>query len=368
MGTNPIRYVWFGLAVVVAAATLLMAPWVVRNQQAARAEEIRSRCVRELASKRSWHADIVETETGSDGKRAIVRQQILVRRPGEYRLTVRETDEHGGSVVLTSIRAKGAFYAHRTNADGSTELHVVRGERPSLGVELDNLLGQTVQAISEAKPLKIVGRETRDGRAVDKLALGAGRFVWVDQTSGLPVGEQVVSDGAVAHDVVITQFQAEAPAPDSEFAPSSLGAADATVTEDLGFRPAANPAAAAAVVGFAPCAVPTPIGYREDVEGYVDPRVKSGEGPAEAAYVSAFSNGTSGVVVTQTHASGIGESFVDGSGVPDGAERLDLGGTPALYYSGTVHPQLVFVRRGVLVTIEGDLPESAMRELAQRIL
>jgi outer membrane lipoprotein-sorting protein len=366
MGINPMRRVWLGVALIAGTAVLVVVPALAKNQQLARAEEIRSRCVRELSSKRSWHAVIVETETGSDGKREVVRQDLLVRRPGQYRLTVRETDDKGRPVVATTVRDRSGVYTHRTNADGSTEMHIVRGVRPSLGVEFDNLIGQTVQAVGEAKPLGIVGRETRAGRAVDKLALGADRYVWVDQESGIPVGEQVLSGSTVAHDITVAQFEDGAPAPDSEFSAASLGSADTTITEDLGFREA-SATLAQPVIGFAPCDVPALPGYTADTSGYTDPRSKTGEGPVEAAYITAFSNGTSGVIVTQVLRPGAGEFLASGSSSADGAEKVDLDGTTGLYYADAAHPQLVFVRRDILVTVEGNLPLSAMMDLAQGI-
>lgn len=367
MGTTPIRYMLIGLAVAAGATLLAVSPVVVQRQQTAHAEQIRARCVRELSARRSWRADITETETGSDGTASVTRQELLVRKPGEYRLTLHERDTKGREVVSTTIRTKHAFYTRRINADGSTELHILRGARPSLGVELDNLLGETVQAVADAKPLKIVGRGSRNGTPADKLELGPGRFVWVDQSTGLPIEEQVVSGTSVAHSVLLTRFDDQAPAPDREFDPASLGTADATIVEDLGFRPAGNMESVAGEIGFTPFDVPVPAGFSADVQGYIDPSVPNGDAPAEGAFVCAFSEGGNGVIVTQVSRPGAGDSFVPAA-VDDGSfERVDVGGMPAAFFQDATHPRLVFVRRDVLVTIEGDLTESAMRELAESI-
>lgn len=367
MRTTPIRYMWLGVAVALGATLLVASPAVVRRQQAAHAEQIQARAVRELSAKPSWRAEMTDTETGSDGTASVTRQHLLVRKPGEYRLTLRERDTEGREVVSATLRTKDAFYTRRINADGSTELHILKGARPSLGVELDNLLGQTVQAVADAKLLKIVGSEPRNGQAADKLELGPGRFVWVDQSTGLPVEEQVVSGGTVAHSVLITRFDDQTPVSDGEFDPASLGRADVTTVEDLGFRPVANAGSAAKAIGFVPADVPVPTGFSADVQGYVDPSVPNGDAPAEGAFVCAFSDGANGVIVTQVSRPGAGDSFAPAAADSGSFESIDVGGMPAALFPDAVHPRLVFVRRDVLVTIEGNLTESAMRELAERI-
>lgn len=367
MGTTPTRYLWLGLAVAAGATLLVASPAIVRRQQVAHAEQIRARCVRELSAKRSWRAQITETETGSDGTTSVMHQDLLVRKPGEYRLTLRERDAKGREVVSATIRTKDALYTRRTDADGSTELHVLRGARPALGIELDNLLGQAAQAVHDAQPLKIVGSESRAGTPADKLELGPGRFIWVDQATGLPIEEQVVSGGVVAHSVLITHFEDEVAAADRDFEPDSLGAADSTTVEDLGFRPVGSAGAAASEIGFAPFNVPTPAGFSVDAQGYVDPSVPNGEAPAEGAFVCAYSDGADGVIVTQVSRPGAGDSFAPAAEDAGSFERVDIAGMPAAFFPDPVHPRLVFVRRDVLVTIEGNLTESAMKELAERI-
>lgn len=367
MGTKSTRYAWLGLAVMVAASLIAAAPAVVQRHQVAYAEQVRRRCVREFSAKRAWRAEITETETGSDGTGSVVRQELLVRKPGEYRLTLHERDTKGRAVVSTTVRTTGGFYTRRTNADGSTELHVIRNAPPSLGVELDNLLGQTVQAVADATPLKVAGSGSRGGRVADKLELGPGRFVWVDQKSGLPVEEQVVSDGTVVHSVVVDEFDEQPAAPDSAFDPSTLGAADATTIEDLGFRSVDSAASAADSIGFVPLESPTPRGFSLDAQGYIDPAVPNGDAPAEAAFVSAYSNGPLGVIVTQVARPGAGNSFVPTATDSGSSARIEVGGQPAAVFRDAAHPRIVFVRRDVLVTVEGDLTESAMRELAEGI-
>ena len=367
MGTTPNRYLWLGLATVVGATLLAASPVLAQRQQQAHAEQVRARCVREFAGKRSWRAEIVETETGSDGARSVMRQQLLVRKPGEYRLTLREHDTKGRAVVSTTIRTASELHTYRTNADGSTELHVIRGVRPSLGVEFDNLLGQTVQAVSDAKPLKIVGRGSRNNRPADKLEIGPGRFVWVDQATGLPVEEQIVSEGKTVHSVVVSAFDAQAPASDGDFEPSLLGVADDVTVEDLGFQTVAVASSAASAIGFAPLNVPVPTGFSADVQGYVDPSVPNGDAPAEGAFVCAFSDGPNGVIVTQVARPGAGDSFVPAAEDADSFDRVEVGGRPAAFFDDPARPRLVFARRDVLVTIEGNLGQSQMTEFAERI-
>ena len=338
MATTRTRYAWLALAVMMGAVLLVAAPSFVRQQNVARAEQIRARCVREFSAKGAWRAEITETENGSDGGRSVMRQELLVRRPGEYRLTLHERDTNNREVASTTLRTADAFYTHRRNADGSTELHVIRGAGPALGVEIDNLLGQTVMAVGEAAPLKVVGRGSRNDRPADKLELGPGRFVWVDQATGLPVEEQVVSNGKVVHSVRITAFDDQAPAPDGEFDPASLGAADSTTVEDLGFRPGVSAQAAAREIGFTPIDVPAPEGFSADVQGYVDPAVPNGDAPAEAAYVCLFSKRPAGVIVTQVARPGAGDSFVP-AGTDEGSfKRVEVGGRPAALFGDPSAP------------------------------
>ena len=361
------RLAIIGLALVLGAATLAALPAAGRWQQVAHAQQIRTRCVHALDAKRSWKARIVQTETGSDGKCGVTSEEVLVRRPGSYRLTLSETDEKGRPVVSTSIRTEGELYTRRVNADGSSVLHVVKGIRPSVGIELDNSLGQAVQAVSEAPQLTVAGQGVRGGRVADKLQLEPGQFVWVDRESGMPIEQQAGSAEFVADDVVFSDVQANVPAPDSEFDPSALGGADSTVVEDLGFRNA-SAARATAAIGFSPLSVPVPNGFSLDQQGYVDSKVPNGDAPTVPSFVSAFSNGLDGVVVTQVLRPGLGDSVpAAATEGPDAPASITVGGKPAIYYEDAFRRQLVFARGDILVTVEGSMSESAMEELAGSI-
>jgi len=256
----------------------------------------------------------------------------------------------------------------RVNADGSSVLHVYTGVRPSLGVEFDNILGQTAKAVAGAKALKVVGRGVRGGVNADKLQLGAGHYVWVARSTGLPVEEQVVSGGTVAHDLTFSHVAADVAAPDDAFDPGSLAAADRTISEDLGFREVASAAQAVSAVGFEPLTFDAPVGYAMSVQGYVDTTVPSGESPAEAAYVASLASGTDGLLVTQVRREGLGDDAPEATDEgPDPAAAITVGGHRAVIYDDGVRRQLVMARRDVLVTIEGRLSESNMRAFAETV-
>ena len=369
MTNIPMKRAGLMLALAMGATLVLAGAAALAGRvQSARAEAIRTRCVAELGAKRSWQADVVQTETGSDGKRAVLREQLLVRRDGESRVTLTETDTRGDRVVSTTVRSHGRMVTRRVNADGSTVLHIFKGVRPTLGAELDNVLGQTVQAVADARPLKVVGHGVRAGADADQLQLDTGHFVWVARGTGLPVEEQIVSNGAVAHDLTFSNVVADAAAPDSAFDAASLGGADQTITEDLGFRQVASAGAASAAIGFIPLSVPSPRGFSVDTQGYVDPAVPNGDAPAEAAFVTAFSNGTDGVLVTQVRRAGIGDAVPDAADEgPDPAHATTVGGHPAVIYDDGTRCQLMFARRDLLVTLEGALSESNMRAFAEQI-
>jgi outer membrane lipoprotein-sorting protein len=369
MTNTTIRRAGIALALAVGATVvLLQAPAFAHRVQVARAEAVRTRCIGALGARRSWSADVVQTENGTDGKRSVSREELLVRRSGESRIALTETDSQGHSVVSTTIRHGSRMVTRRVNADGSTITHVLEGVRPAIGINLDNALGQTVQAVADAKPLKVVGRDEKGGADSDKLQLGPGHYVWISRATGLPVEEQVVSDGDVAHDVRFSDVQADAPASDSEFDASRLGSADETVTEDLGFREVASPATAVATIGFTPLSVLSPQGFSAGVQGYVDPSVPTGDAPAEAAFVSSFSNGTDDVLVTQARRTSIGDAVPPGAhDGPDPARAISVAGHPAVIYDDGMRRQLVFARRDVLVTIEGEMSESSMRAFAEQI-
>ena len=365
----PMRRVGLAFMLAVGAVLVLASvPAFGRRAQVARAAAVRARCVAALGAKRSWRADIVQTEIGSDGSRAVLREQLLVRRTGESRLTLTETDTEGRRVVSTTIRSGDRMTTRRVDADGSTVLHVIKGVRPTLGTELDNALGQTVQAIADASPLRVVGRATRAGEDTDKLQLGPGLYAWVSARTGLPVEEQIVSDGAVAHDMTFSNVEADVAVNDSDFDAASLGHADRTVTEDLGFREVTSPGAAAAKIGFMPLCVAHPQGFSLDEQGFVDPGIPGGDAGSEAAFVQAFSNGVDRVLITQVHRAGLGDSVpAAASEGPDPATATSVAGHPAVAYDDGSRCQLVLARRDILVTIEGQMSESNMKAFAEQI-
>ena len=367
----PVRRTGFAVGVAVCASlalALTLAPAFARRVQSARADTVRRRAVAALGGHRSWRADIVQTETGSDGKRAVMRERLLVGRSGETRVTLAESDSKGRTVTSTTVRGRGRMVTRRVNADGSTMLHIYNGVRPTLGVEFDNLLGQTAKTVADAELLKVVGRDVRSGVDADKLQLGAGHYVWVARSTGLPVEEQVVSAGIVAHDLRFSNVAADVAAPDSAFDPGALGAADRTIAEDLGFREVASAATASTALGFVPLVFDAPAGYSADVQGYVDPDVPSGDAPSEAAFVTSLANGTERLLVTQVLREGIGDTVPNAADEgPEPARAVSIGGHPAIIDDDGARTQLVLARGDILVTIEGTMPESGMKAFAETI-
>lgn len=361
------RALWIGAALLGGVA-IALAPGMISNQQAAQAEQVRQRCIKSLANAKSWRAKITHTERASDGKTSVVTEELAVRRPGEYRLTLHETDEDGRPVVSATVRTAAAMYTRRVNADGSTELHEIRGVRPTLGVCLDNELGQTLTAVSEAKQLAVIGSHVRNGREADELRLGPGHSVWVDRATGLPIAEQTRAGDVVISELEYDEIVVDEPLGDVQFEPASLGDADTTVVEDLGFKHVDRVGQARGALGFMPLDVPVPSGYSRDVQGYADPGVPSGEGPAEAAFVTGCSDGTHGVIVTQTHRPDLNGSLPPAAeGEPEAAHLVDIGGAPALVATVPDGQQLTTVRGEILVTIEGALSESEITALAASI-
>lgn len=361
------RTLWIGVALL-GGAVVALTPGIVSRQQTARAEQLRTRCVRSLAGAKSWQAKITHTERGTEGSTTVVTEELSVRRPGQYRLALHETDEKGRPVDSVTVRTPTAMYTRRVDADGSTELHVITGVRPTLGVWLDNELGQTISAVGDSEELAVVGTQMRNGHETDQLRLGPGHSVWVDKANGLPVAEQTKAGDTVVSEFAYSDIVTDPQLEDGLFDPGSLGAADTTVTEDLGFKPVSHRGQARSVLGFMPLDVPAPAGFALDVQGGIGPDAQNGEGSAEPAFVSMFSDGSHGVMVTQTSRPELdGVLPAEIPGEPDAARRIDVGGTPALFETTPNGNQLTTVRGDSLVTIEGDLAESDLTALAASI-
>ncbi len=337
------------------------------RHQAAYAEQIRRRCVERFDEHGAWKARLKITDEGSNGVRTTCAEELLVRRPGEYRLKVEEKAPNGATVVSTTIRTREALYTRRESPEGRTELHVVRGMRPSLGVEYDNLLGQTVEAVQSADELRIVESGGRGGRRADKLELGPGSYVWVDRGTGLPVEEQLVSKGRVVHSVTVEEFSAEAGIADALFDPVSLGDADETVVEDLGFRRSADPAAASGTLGFTPDSVAPPRGFARIDGGFMDPEASGAEGPNEAAWVDSFARGEEQILVTQVAWHGASDVLDVEAGDPT-QKQVDLAGVSVVLTASESGAQITFVRRGILTTIEADLAGAELLALAEPLV
>ena len=365
LNSNRVRVFTIGV-VLVAALAVALAPRLVSREQAAYAERVRERCITTLNGAKSWGATITRTDTSSDGTSKVVRQDVLVRKPGEYRLVMRETDEKGRPVISTTIRTLTALYIRTAEADGSTRLHVINGMPPSLGVCLDNALGETVSAMAESQQLKIVGRGVRDGREVDELSLGYGRSVWVDRATGVPVAEQEKAGDRVIVDIAYTDMVVDESFDNSLFDSAALGKVETTTVEDLGFRPVDSAGAARASLGFTPLAVTGPEGYTLGIQGYVDPAVSDPENPSPAAFITVFSNGLQQLLVTQTLRPDLKGSLA--SQMSEESKQVDIGGQPAALTTGTTSRRILTLRGDVLVVVEGQLPESDLIRAANSIL
>lgn len=354
-----------GVAVGLAAALVALAVSAVvvmlGRPVTAGADEVRTRCVRALRAKDSWRAAYVETNNGSDGKKSVVRTEVTVRRPGEYRVVVRELDERGREVVATSIRAGGTLYTRRVEEDGKAVMHVMRGVRPTLGVEMDNALGETIQSVADSTALRVVGSERVQGRAAYKLELAPNRFVWTDAASGLPLREREINGESVVREVSFDSFEADAAVTDAEFEPSSLGSVESTVVEDLGFRPVQTTAEASSVLGFEPIAVTAPSGFRIAEQGHCDPRVSPGDREAEGAFVTLLTDGTDSLLITQTERPGLGDDMYPVSAdEPDAPRAIDLSGHRAILATDPGGSQLMLARRDILLSVEANISDEAL--------
>lgn len=360
---------WGMAAIFVVAATvaLFAVPALLERATVAHAEELRTRCVKGFSTKRAWRAELVVTERGSDGERASQVQQLVVRGPGQYRLVVRERDGRGREVVSTTVRTGSTMRTVRTLGDGSTELHLVSGMRPVLSLGRDNLLGQTVEAVASTRALKVVGSGSHGGRPTDRLALGADRFVWVDRETGLPVEEQVVSNGEVVHSVQVRHFEDDAAISDAEFAAATVSGARALIEEDLGFREVAGPADASIALGFTPRSVDPSAGLAVRLQGYVDPTVTIGDGPAEGAFVVALAGSRGEAIVTQVARDDAAGTVAAALGGADDGRGVLVAGQPAVVFDEAGLVRLVFAREGLLVTVETDLGEAEAISLAEGV-
>lgn len=350
-----------GVAAVMVASAASALVVMLGGTASASADEARTRCVRALRAKRAWRATYVETDNGSDGKKTVVRTEVTVRRPGDYRVVVREQDERGREIVATSIRLGGTLYTRRVEEDGKAVMHVMKGVRPSLGVEMDNALGETIQSIADATTLRLVGFERVQGRTAQKLELAPNRFVWVDAASGLPVREQEMSGEAVLREVRFDSFEADPVVMDTDFEVVSLGSVESTIVEDLGFRPVESPSRASDVLGFDPIPVTAPTGYRIAEQGYCDPRVSPGDREPEATYVTLLVNGANSMLITQSERPGLGDDMYPVTAdEPDAPRVIDLGGRRALLHSDPVGAQLMLVRRDILISVEANISDEAL--------
>jgi len=350
-----------GLAAVMVASAASALVVMFQGPNSANAEEARTQCVRALRATRSWRAKYVETQKGSDGTKSVVRTEVTVRQPGDFRMVVRERDESGNEVVSTTIRSGDTLYTRRVGETGEPVLHIMKGVRPSLGIEMDNALGETVQSVAEATTLKVVGSESVRGRSTRKLELAPDRFVWIDSGTGLPVREREMSGETVQREVGFESFDAEPVVTDADFAISSLGSVESTVVEDLGYRPVASPTDAWGVLGFEPVELAAPAGYTVLEQGYCDPGVSAGDREPEAAFVTLLSDGTDSLLVTQTSRPGLGDTMYPvGGEAPDAPRVVDVGGRAAMLYSDTTGGQLTLARRDILVSVEGNVSDETL--------
>ena len=334
----------------------------------ASADQAKTRCVRAIRSQQAWRARYVETNSGSDGKKSVVRTEITVRQPGDYRVEVREHDDRGREVVSESIRTGDTLYTRRIGDDGSAEMHVMKGVRPSLGIEMDNALGETIQAVADSAILRVVGTEQMRGRRSMKLELAPGHYVWTDEASGLPLLEQEISGGVTTREVTFESFDSDSQVAEEDFTVAALGSVESTVVEDLGFRAVSTPAEASDVIGFRPVTVSIPAGYQLDEQGYCDPRVSPGDREAEAAFVTKLFKGSSTILVTQTQRPGLGDViYAVPADEPDAPRMIDVAGRRALIHSDESGGQLMLARRDILVTVEGNVADNELTAVGRMI-
>jgi|GEM_PF-2198562 len=367
MKKNRIRLAMLCLMLGMVAVLVAAGPAIVESQQVAHAEQIRARCVRAFSAKGPWKAEITETETGSDGQTVTTLQELIVRSPDEYRIVSRERDAEGRQVVSATVRRGSLVSTSRVDADGSTVVHLIRGVRPSLGVGFDTLIGQSVEAVAESRPLRVVGRSKRNGHDADKLELSPGRYVWVDRSTGLPVEEQVVSAGRIVHSVAVNSLEEGGSMSGSAFDLFVPGKGRTVTEEDLGYRRIEDGVDVAEIVGFVPLSTSVPAGFSEGERGYVDPRVLTGDAAGEGACITTFSDGMRTVMVTQIARSGPDEGFAAFAEEGETVETVRVGSTAASFVRDELGSRLVFAHSGVLVTIEGDLTKEAFVALAAGI-
>lgn len=350
-----------GLATVMVASTATALVVTLAGTSSASADEARMRCVRALRTKRAWRAKYVEIENGSDGTKSVVRTEVTVRQPGDYRVVVRERDERDREVVSATIRSGNTLYTRRIGENGEPVLHIMKGVRPTLDVEMDNALGETVRSVADATSLRMAGSERIRGRSAHKLELAPNRFVWTDAQSGLPMRESEVSGQTVVREVSFDSFEADPVVSDADFAVASLGSVESTVVEDLGFRPVDSPSDAWGALGFEPAILTVPAGYALVEQGYCDPQVSAGDREPEAAFVTLLSDGTNSLLITQTSRPGLGDTMypID-SDEPDAPHEVDLGGRRAMLYGDASGGQLTLARRDILISVEGNVSSEAL--------
>lgn len=352
------------VAAAVAAGLVTAGMWANGGERAT-AAEIKTRCIEALRTGRSWKATVVETETGTDGAKSVLRRDIAVQSPDTYRLTMTERDERGRAVVSTTLRTGTTLYSRRTEEDGSVVLRVTKGVPPELGVMMDNIVGEMVGSVIDSAQLKQVGTEAVGGRSAYKLETEPEHYVWIDEASGLPLKEQISSGGKVNHEVDIESIDIDANISSDMFAAASLGEAARTEIEDLGFRPTGGPRLAARQIGFTPLALPAPTGFTAGTQGYIDPEAPIGGG----SYIASFERGTQGVLVTQVRRDGLGEDTEltgdDPRAGSDGPTQVSIKGRTALYFADRTAPRLQFAVGDVLLTIEGPLGMQAMVSMAE---
>ena len=354
------------MVALVAIVVLVTAGTWASGRERAAAAEIKTRCLKALKTGNSWKAKLVETETGSDGSKSVMKRDVEVRGPDAYRVTLIERDAQGRDVVSTTLRVGTTLYSRRTEADGSSVLHVTKGVPPELGVMMDNVLGQMVGSLVDSTQLKKLGQESVKGRLAHKLLTEPEHYVWVDETSGLPLREQISSGGKVNHEVDVDSIAIDAAVPADEFDSASLGTASRTESEDLGFRPTAVPRAAAPYLDFSPLGVRAPKGFSVGEQGYIDSKAATGGG----SYVASFVRGTHGLLVTQVRRDGLGGEVKasDGSEAgSDGSEVVSIGGRSALYFADRTAPRLQFAVGDVLLTIEGPVSLQDMVRVAENV-
>ena len=369
---NVKRQAVVGMVALLATVSVMTAGTLASGKERAAAAEIKTRCVKAIKTSGPWKAKLVETEIGSDGSRSVMNRDIAIKGPNQYRVTLTERDTQGHAAVSTTLRVGTTLYSRRTEADGSTVLHITKGVPPELGVMMDNTLGQMAGAVSDSIQLRRVGGDVVSGRAADKLVTEPEHYVWVDDATGLPIKEQILSNGKLNHEVTVDSIDIdEAAIPADEFDVGSLGPASRTVVEDLGFRETSNmrsARSARSALGFSPLEVELPAGYSAGVQGFIGADASAGG----ASYVTSFARGTRGLLVTQVHRDGLSGdvTIADDGGVgteTDGAQAVSVGGRAAVYFADRAAPRLQFAVGDVLLTVEGPVGLQEMLRVAENV-